>query len=96
MEGQEERGRLGSRGYRPAGWPYHPRNPLIECRSAESGSAGIRQVGSAQPARHHLLPQHSSCTSLTFAQRTDDPRYGDAGGNLKMFKRHGRGRAWLF
>ncbi|KAK2917428.1 hypothetical protein Q8A73_004174 [Channa argus] len=79
MEGQEERGRLGSPGYCPAGWPYHLRNPLIECRSAEIGSAGIRQVGSALAARHHLLPQHSTRTSLTFAWRTDDTRHGEAG-----------------
>lgn len=45
MEGQEERGRLGSPGYWPAGWPYHLRNPLIECRSAESCSAGIGKLG---------------------------------------------------
>lgn len=68
MEGQEKRGRrLGSPGCCPAGWPYHLRNPLIEWRSAESSSAGICKLGLASlPARHHLLPQHTTCMSLTF------------------------------
>lgn len=42
MEGREERGRPGIPGISapPAGL-YHLRNPLIECRSAERGSAGV-------------------------------------------------------
>lgn len=47
MQGQEERGEPGSPGCRPAGWPYHLRNPLIECRRAERSSAGIPKLGSA-------------------------------------------------